>query len=479
MKRVFKDYVTNTSGQFAVWFSIMAVPLLAGTSYVMDYQSAQIQTGNIKAALDAATLATVQKNNLSDSDKQSFATDVFHDNYSGKAETDLVVEIGENRVHMTARGKIPTTVAAALGHKHIGFFEESEALQTSEDTICVMALSTTADKAVEFSDSVSFNALACSVQSNSKSRQSIYARSSAKPVANSFCAVGGTEGLTRPLAKAECSPIADPYANLLTPPLSPCEKLKKKDDKWPNDRDDDDDDDYDDDDDDDFRTVTANVSPTMGGVGNPGLDPHIEGMTGLTSGDLGPETGSNIEIFPGTYCDGLTIDGRSVTFKPGTYIMQGPLVFKNQAQAVAKDVTFILNGKKGQLVVQSGASLTATAPKVGTYAGLVFVQDSQKKLKDKDLKKSDEKIEKKRVTKQASIIEGGGRLNVVGTVYLPDQNLEVSGTSEIGAQSPALSFIANTIRFSGSTNAYVAADSQKAGLPPMKPRNDNGARLTK
>lgn len=465
MRKTFSRYKQDRSGQFAVWFGLMALPLLATTSYVMDLQAAQIETGNVKAALDAATLATVQKNNLNDSEKRLYAKDIFYDNFNGRVKPTVDVTVTKNSVIMTAKAELPTTVMAALGKKAIKYSELSEAQQTSEDTICVMALSQNADKAVEFSDSIAFRATGCSVQSNSKSTSAIYAKSSDKPRANSFCAVGGSEGQTVPLSKSECSAVADPYAGLAPPPLGPC-----------------------------IKTKGGNSLPSLGGNGGgdtgsgqynvvaviaptPTLSPGLENVTGLTDNILGPLTGSDVTIEPGTYCQGLTVDGENVTFQPGLYVFQGPLVFKNYAQATAENVTFSMNGENGHLVIESGASLTATAQKSGPYSGLVFHQDSTK-TKANLLKGGNKDKNKSKISK-ASVIQGGGKLHVVGTVYLPDQHLEVSGSSEIGAQSPALSFIANTIKFSGKANAYVAADARAASLPPLLPRNENGARLVR
>ena len=69
----------------------------------------------------------------------------------------------------------------------------------------------------------------------------------------------------------------------------------------------------------------------------------------------GPE-GETIDVVggvtlqPGTYCDGLTLNAKRVTFAPGEYIMKdGPLHFGNGTWAFGEDVTFIFAGKDAVL----------------------------------------------------------------------------------------------------------------------------------
>jgi len=132
-------------------------------------------------------------------------------------------------------------------------------------------------------------------------------------------------------------------------------------------------------------------------------------------------TGSDIYLTPGTYCDGLTVDGLRVQFAPGDYIFKdGPLTFLNDAP-----------GNR--------------APMTGTNR-----------------------------------IASGGNISMSGTAYFPEQTLLFSGEdTHLGANSPAVGLIADNIQFRGDRGSRVkiGVDHQKAGLPPIKPRVDDGVRL--
>jgi len=72
--------------------------------------------------------------------------------------------------------------------------------------------------------------------------------------------------------------------------------------------------------------------------------------------------------------------------------------------------------------------------------------------------------------------------NVLGTLYFPKQEIKISGEeSQMGSHAPATSFIADKIEFAGKEGSSVSVkvDHIRAGLPPMMPRVEDGARLVK
>jgi len=445
MTAVLKKLVRNQDGQFAVWFGLLAFPLLAGTSFVMDFQLYQKDTTNLKGALDTAVLAAVQKNNLTKSEREAFAIDIFNNNFDGKSTPILTATATDDTVKLTAKGSVPTSISAAIGIKELKYNEISQAQQTAENTICVLALNKSARNAIKFKDNASFLANSCSVQSNSNSNNALVSSSSVKPISNNFCAVGGISGSFKPNAKSECAPIADPYTFLSAPAEGPCLDPKKN-----------------------GLKDGDNTGKPPSQTAKLGLGVSPKAMTGLQDSDLGPTTGDYITLPAGTYCKGLTVDGIQVRFEAGLYNFGGPLVFKNNAEAIAENVTFALTSQNAKLVIEKGATLTATASKNGPFSGLVVFQRNATAVADNRNNRGN-----------SSVIQSGGSLNVTGTIYLPEQGLIISGDSTVGASSPALAFIANTVTFQGSVEATVSADAAKAGLPPIKPNASDGARLVR
>lgn len=167
-------------------------------------------------------------------------------------------------------------------------------------------------------------------------------------------------------------------------------------------------------------------------------------------------------LYPGTYCDGLDVRGVDVTFAPGTYIFpKGKLRFRKGSQSTAKGVTFVLKDKVA-FWMEDEAELTLVAPSDGPYAGLALYQSA-------DAKKGGPK----------NRIRSGAGVSVTGTVYLPNQKLEISSESPVISEAPATSFIAYNILFTGDAKVNVNVDHTRGGVPPIMPRSDEGARLIK
>jgi len=240
--------------------------------------------------------------------------------------------------------------------------------------------------------------------------------------------------------------VEDPYRYHTAPPVGPCINLGSIS---------------------DLGTIAPDESGSGGPKGPKGAVANTNG--GGNGGGNAAEnlTGSNVSLAPGTYCGGLTVDGTNVTFLPGNHIMlDGPLVFRNSAEAFANDVTFVMKGKTATLNIQSGSEVDVKAPGEGALAGLAFFQDV-----------NHNSASPATFPNGFNTLSSGGELNVTGTVYFPTQTIEVNGQAVFGSNAPATSFIAYNADFYGSPIINVSVDHQRAGLPPVLPRSEDGARL--
>jgi len=457
MPLLFKNYLKNTRGHFAVQFALLGLPLVVATTFVTDYSKAEKEKAHIKTALDAAVIAAVNNNTLSPSQKRSYAKKHFSENYDGNIEFDLTVEATSGRVDMSASGLSPVSAAQTLGIDGIEIYESSAAIQNSENVICALSLASDEPDTITFRGNSKFEAPTCSVHSNSTSPEAIRVLDRANAKAKNFCAVGGGRGVFQPYINSDCAPVEDPYADVKAPDVGPCQ----------------------------MGSATSNVadfimanedkidSNASDALARAGLDPSRgEGRAKRLAERFQNLTGSNRTLEPGTYCGGLTVDGRNVRFKPGTHIITGgPLIFMNGAQAVAKDVTFVMKGESSVLRIESGSSVEVKAPKKGKLAGLAFFQDVSAIDKGFESEISYPNGE--------NVLSSGGSLNVTGTVYFPTQSVKVVSDSIFGAEAPATSFVAYQLSFDGNADIRVAVDHRQAGLPPIMPRTEDGARLVK
>jgi len=416
IKPKMQGLITDQSGQFSLWLGIAALPLLALTTFVIDITSVENKKASLKGALDAAALAAVSNQSLTQDERRLYASEHFNANFEDANLYKLTIEMNsDDQIDLIAEGKSPTMVAGAVGFSDIGIRVESSAIITREHIICLMTLNPDGAESFSLFSGASFNSPNCAVQVNSSHAEASYVDGSSTAIAKDFCITGGAIGNYKPFANTQCAPVADPYADKTAPPSGTCVDLTP------------------------FR----------------GKGKHAPAVIG-----------DNVTLYPGTYCDYLTITGQNVTFMPGIYIMDNSeLWFRKGAQASAQNVTLVFKGEEGRVLVEQGSSLKIKAPATGTYAGLAIFQDAKSVAGSKFMPTN------------ASELTGGSSMSIVGTVYMPTQKIELWGNSLYSNSSPATSYIGYDVALGKESSLHINVDHESAGLPPILPRTDEGARL--
>jgi len=77
VRHLIERYLTDTRGQFAVWFAILSVPLLVEVGIAVDMQKATSNKSAVKNALDTAVLAAVSNSQNNRQQTEIFAKEVF------------------------------------------------------------------------------------------------------------------------------------------------------------------------------------------------------------------------------------------------------------------------------------------------------------------------------------------------------------------------------------------------------------------
>lgn len=426
---IYRRFRGDTSGQFAVWVGLSALPILALTTAVIDYSKADALRNGLQNALDSAALAAVTEQTLTPSERADYARDYFSANFANSDKFVLtpLMTTGEN-VKLMAEGSSPISVSAALGRKDIKVSATSESKLTKGATICIMTINPDGKDSFTVSDGADFDASTCAVQVNSTNKDAASVSSGASATAQRFCIRGGAAGDFSPYVNTECSLIADPYAGKSGPQADACIKVDLP------------------------KTVEA----------------AVDGITG----ELVDVVANNAVLNPGTYCKNLKVKGLNITFNPGVYIFDdASLKFEKGSQAMAEDVTFVLRGSKSDIKVDGGSSLYIKAPSNGDLAGLAIFQQVSTDITGKKGKG------KGSLPNGKTELKGGSTMTILGTVYVPEHDIIVKSDSGLGTQSPATSFIGYNVNFSGNSKITVAVDSAAVGLPPILPSADEGARL--
>jgi len=479
-----KDFATKQDGNIAVFTALLSIPLLLAVGYSVDIANLTKERTRLQAAADNAVLAAVLPHSLNDDERETFALNMFYDNYflnmdnndnenddesdgeddESDSEDDECegddderedenpifppeitadADATRNQVELNTEIEIPSLFGGIIGKDKHTVAVSAKAALTTNDTVCALALDPTGEGSIEFTDNSTFRAPTCSVQANSTHKSAIISSSSRRPEAKSFCSVGGSNGFFDPFIKNNCSPIDDPYKDKeIPPPASNCDQ---------------------------FRTIIINGNNTSA----PSFAVSESELTTTETGVPIIPTGTVLQ--PGIYCKGMQINGANVTLQSGEYHIWGDLEFTQNASIVGDGVTFILKGTNNRLLVEDGAQAWLRAPNTGPTAGLVFWQIH---LNFFAYVFGWETPPPEGVTAISEIRNGGG-MTIIGNAYFPNHELRISSDSPTQSNSPATSFIAYRLKFEGEAFMNIRVDHVAGGVPPLEPRSDEGARLVR
>ncbi len=222
------------------------------------------------------------------------------------------------RRSMAGGNPVPTVFSRLFGVSSVDLMAESVAAKI-RDPICLLALDPAGPAAVTVGPDAVIAAANCTVQANSGAARAIALEPGATITAETICTQRGQPGPGFQPTPDRCTPVADPLAGMLSPPVAgaPCDYAE---------------------------TV------------------------------IGPGTH---QLSPGVYCGRLAIGGGAmVTFLPGIYaIRDGAFVVEGGADVAGAGVAFHLAGGESVLSFKRDATVRFSAPTVGPLAGLLFFED--------------------------------------------------------------------------------------------------------
>lgn len=492
-----KKFLSKNDGHVAVTFALLGIPLALAGTLALDSYAAQGEHSKLQAALDSAVLAAVSNGTLTTSaDRESYARDRFASNYAYPAN--LTFADDGMVVTMTAHSEYSTMLGGMINKQTLDIQAESAGTLSQGRTVCVLGLAEEGESVVSFADSAYFQAHNCSVQVNSSDDHALVTTSTNIPRAESFCVNGGASGNFEPLVNSQCEVVADPYANVTAPEPGECRDTTQftyiesgvptdhpqEDPNW-----------FGrlqtavgDDDDDDVLAINTIDINALGNLAIDYLTYEPVAATSMASDLTGIVITDNTTLEPGTYCEKLIIDGYNVDFPAGDYHFIKGARFLNGSEVRADNVTIILEGAHTSLEIDTGAELHIKAPADGALSGIAIIQTPYEYERLANTMRLN-LVRTYGDTTQGfapftedeaySYLRSGGRLDVIGTVYLPQQALEVSGDSVFGAQAQSTSFIAHKVQFKDRMHANIRVDHQAEGLPPVEPRVETSPRLIK
>lgn len=401
-----KKFINNQSGNVAIVFAIALTPMTMAGAAAFEYSLMRKFATEVQYALDSALVSVAKIYSIDEEPSsldmhgqvyldsnlgQDFPSSVSFE-YLGNPSSAQAVEYGisPDKLDKHLLAKVTFTYKS-----QVGFFGnkviERESVVAVEDTYtaCVLALNTTASRAIDISGSTSVDTSGCTIASNSNSQTALYLGGSGTVAAECLRSSGGISASPAAMT-LECNSPATNSAKISNPYLQ-----------------------------------TVMPSPGIA------IDQNGCGM-GLGQGghfnncQAGQLVGGILNIIPGTY-DGLSVKDK-LHLSPGNYVITGPVSLNANAAITGTGVTLFLD-PSASVTINGGASVDLTAPTLGTYQGFLVATLPG--------------------YSQSLSLNGNGNVNLTGIIYAQGAEVIYSGNNSAGGE--CVRIVADTVIFTGSS----------------------------
>lgn len=426
---------------------------------IVDYMSLRNQQHKLQGVADRAAIAAAQELVVfkgSDGRVTAVATSFVDGNYKDKPHVTAARVIdGGKAVEVTISAEPQTYFPGPVARGVSAINVAATAEISGGGYVCMIGLDSNAPSTLEMNDKARVTARECAIYSNSTSTSSLKLHSKARVKADLLCVAGGVQGPKSAVTPNEpiedCPALLDPLRDRPEPDVGLLEcnnilgkgsilgkDLLGKDGK--------------------LLSVKDLLGPggLIGGALKGDLLTKKNLLTDIITGDLvgnlapGLIVTGKTTLEPGVYCGGINIIGGDVTLKPGTYILNnGGLVVANGGKIQGENVGFYLTGALGLSTIQLAATsvVSLTAPRVGDMSGMLFFED-------RDV-----------LFKFPHIIASNNARNLVGTIYLPGNTLEINSKDPIADQSDYTVIIAKKFEMKDGPELVLNTDYENSLVP--------------
>ncbi len=427
-RRFAKTWVRNERGNVGIMFGMFALPafLLAGGAY--DFGHSFNTKRKVQAAADAAVLAAANMPyGTENAAREAQATNIFNANTAGMSGITAVPTANGNSISLAVTGQVPT-VFLKLAHidnmdfganasAAVSYQSGSTSTTTDSDggAVCLLALDPGATTGFISQGTPTVNYDGCWAHTNSTSATAIDGGGSGSATGAGHSAVGSvTES-----AKDVYSPdpvggkavINDPFATVSA-----------------------------------YAAPTSSYQPTF----NP---PSVSGDCKASNLNLKKGT---FTLDPGRYCGGIKLQAHAtVTLNPGEYIMDnGALIVQSGSSLTGSDVLFYFSGANSTMTVIGGGTINLKGRTSGSsdLKGMLFVAhpDAGRGM--------------------TTNIQGGGNFTMEGMLYMPTQNIIVTGNGNSNSASNVFAMVAKSFEFRGNGVFRYKPWNAASNMPDILPR---------
>jgi hypothetical protein len=399
-----RSFLHDQRGNIAIMTAFLLPTTVLSVGVAVDYSTIYLAKSDLQQMADASVMAAAREmvliNKTSDGATSVAKSFVAAHMKTGKSKFGKISNIS---VKPDTKNNFLTISITALKKNAFGGFLQPEytilkatakAKALAGVNICAIALETTESSIIQLKDNSEIIGNNCAVYSNSTAVHGIELVKNSKLQAGLVCSAGGIKKTERARADnlvTDCPPVDDPLAGRPAPVAGNCDytNFSKKD--------------Y---------------------AGN---------------------------IWPGTYCGGLKIDGRSVVnFIPGIYIIKdGKLELKDSTVANGGYAGFYFTGINSGLKIERKTTVEFVAPRGGLMAGMLFYQNPAS-------------------GNNVFEIHSDNARTLLGTIYLPMGILSVKSTNPVADRSAFTVIITKKMVFEGNTQLVLNTDYSATDVPVPK-----------
>ena len=394
-------------GQVMILICVGIVALVGMIAIVADFSFMQHQRNKMQTAADSAAMAASEELSYGDfvkAGKADASTNGYTDGTGGiTVAINNPPSTGPNSsnsgyVEAVVSGSEPTYLLRVLGVNSMTVSARAVAYEGNGPS-CIYVLNPSASAAFSASGTVNVQS-GCGLMVNSSASNGLSANGNVTVKAPSIGVVGNystTGGASfTPTPKTGIIAATDPLSSVPAPTVGSCAHTNYK-------------------------------------------------LTGTTG-----SSGSPFQIYAGTYCGGITVNGNAwLHFNSGTYVLAGGgMSISSNTVMSGTGVTFYNttgNGGYGGISINANSTVNVSAPTTGPLAGILFFQDRSIPT-----------------TGAASTLSGNSTSTFDGALYFPTTALTFNGNSSSNGYSIV---VANKLTLVGNSSLGNNYSSLTNGSP--------------
>jgi hypothetical protein len=397
---MFKRFLKNRDGNFAVVLSIAAFSLLTALAGAIDLTNALAKADQLQNSLDTSALAigTRYYSGMSRDELQEMGATFFGANMANPeapVDSDYLYEEAAGSLVATAsmvKGSAIIEVSANVSSKSLfgsdrywPLYREAYVQVFPGLPACVLALNETANDAVKLNGSTTVDMKGCVIAANSDANDAVSRGGSAQVAARCVSTVGKTEGLTTSNTKLDCGLPLEHQLFSLDP---------------------------------------------LGGVAAPSPGPCTSVKGGKTK-----------TLDPGTFCN-QTFSGQ-ITLNPGNYVLRGGQIkLGGNGSLTGHGVTLFLTDG-AEISINANETIDLSPPTSGPYAGVTIFQEVG--------------------NTEDVTINGTSGSRFSGFLYAPSAHILFAGNSDMSGSGDCIRMVGDTIELTGNSNVASDCSAQLGG----------------